>query len=232
MSPPTTEVWVAVGDSEAAGRGDVGDLSVVLPGYPPASGLRMLRTSETWRALAEPCADGAVPSVGVGPMGMFGYLRSLAIGREVAIVNCAIGGLKSSQWLPSSDPASPYAKCLARALPALSQDGAYLGGYLQYDGANDAVEAVCTWGANWEATHAALRAAIGQAPLVYTRLPAFVPTDMSYPTWSDVRAQQIAFATSGRTMVQAPEGPWREAYKLHLTTAGNYAVAQAYLQVV
>lgn len=227
-TPPTTEVWIAVGDSETAGVGDPADLVTVFPGY-PAAGLRMVRAGGLWTQLAEPCADGAWPPVGVGPSGMFGQMRSAQIGKPVCVVNCGVGGYKSSQWLPSSDPNSAYQRCLSRAMAALTYPGAYLGGYLLYDGANDATEAVCSWAANWDVTLPSLQTWIGPARTIYTRLPAFVPTDMAYPTWNDVRAQQAAWATSDRVMVQAPEGPWREAYKLHLTTAGNYAVAQSYL---
>lgn len=212
-----------------AGRGDPADLATVYPGYPSAD-LRMVRTGGEWEQLAEPCADGAWPPVGVGPAGMFAQTRSSQIGRPVCVVNCAIGGYKSSQWLPSEDPKSAYQKCLSRALAAITHEGAYLGGYLLYDGANDATEAMCNWAANWSVTLPSIQRWVGPAPVLYTRLPSTTPTDMAYPTWSVVRDQQDAWQAEGvRAMVQAPEGPWREAYKLHLTTAGSRVVADAFV---
>lgn len=230
MTPQrTTEVWVALGDSEMAGREDPAAAPV---GYPPLSGLKMFRTGGPYATLAEPCADGVYPPVGVGPGGMFAWQRSQYLGAEVCLVNCAVGGVKSSQWMPSESPSSLYRMALARAHAAITQPGCYLAGYLLYDGANDATEAVCTWSANWTTTLAALQAELGAARVVYTQLPPTEPTDMSYPTWDDVRAQQAAWASAQRAMVAAPDGPWREAYKLHLNMAGNVDLAGRYAALV
>lgn len=217
-----TEVFILLGDSKGAGRGDPADLVTVYPGYPSASNLFMFKTGGPWTNLVDPCADGTYPPVGVGPGGMFGYMRSLQTGKPVAIINCAIGGKKSSDWLPGT---SAYQMCLNRALPALTRAGSYLGGYLLCDGANDATDIVSNWSENWDLTFSKLMPILGFKTIYYTVLPETVPEDLPYPQWVATRDQQLAWQTQWQKYVLGPEGPWRESYKLHLNTAGEYIMS-------
>lgn len=226
IEPPTIEVWVAWGDSEMAGAADPATLASVAPGYPPASGLSMLRSGELWSPLSEPCADGAWPPVGVGPAGLFGWLRAQQRGGPVAIINLGVGGTRTDEWLPSQ---ALYRAQLPRAQAAVTRPGSYLGGFLQYIGANDAAAGMTDWTQNSSSTLAALYATLGVAPLLYAVLPPTVPTDVPYPTWAEIRAQQANWAAPLRVPASVPEGHWREPYKLHLDAQGNLLLAQAWL---
>jgi hypothetical protein len=87
-----------------------------------------------------------------------------------------------------------------------------------------------SWAANTRATLASLRAALGEGPCIVTRCCATVPTDLEYPGWEAVRADQLSVAADPDNVgVQAPDGPWREAYKLHLDGPANLALANLYL---
>lgn len=220
------------GDSEAAGANDPAGLAAAVPGYPPATGLYMLRSNEQWQSLVEPCADGAWPPTGVGPGGLFGELRRQQQGHDVAVINCGVGGTRTDQWLPSSDPTSLYQRCLRRAQAAVTRPGSYLGSFVIYIGANDAAAGMTSWAANVQATQAALQQELGVAPVFNVVLPFTVPTEpgVPYPTWEATRVAQLNWAAeAGRFAVQAPEGPWREVFKLHLSIAGNYDLAQRLL---
>lgn len=227
LEPPRVrEVWVALGDSEMAGKANPSTLPI---GYPPSDGtLWMLRSNSTWQQLSEPCADGAYPPVGYAGAGLAGWKRQQARGGEVAVVNCAVGSTKSNEWMPGT---AGYANIVQRARAAVAHPGCYLGGYILFDGANDAVDASPPYQSNWETTFQALDRDVGAGKKIITRLCPTVPTDMAYPSWSSVRSQQDALAAAApdRTIVQAPDGPWIEAYKLHLDGDGNQALADIYL---
>jgi len=229
VASASRDVWVCLGDSEMEGRADPVDVPV---GYPPLDGsLWMLRYFEpstywnAWSELTEPCnrsgtfADGK----GVGPAGLFGWLRSLRTSRETGVLNCAHGGRKSSEQLEGG---TYWSVNTPRIDAALSTPGARLAGYVLYDGANDAVDADPAYAANWTATLGAYVARYGSAPMIVTRLPTTVPTDGAYPSWESVRTQQAELAAAlGARLVDAPEGPWIEAYKLHLAIPGSLGVA-------
>jgi hypothetical protein len=106
-----------------------------------------------------------------------------------------------------------------------------MGGYILYDGANDATDASPSYQSNWETIFQALDRDVGAGKKIITRLCPTVPTDTSYPSWASVRTQQanLAAAAANRTLVQAPDGTWLEAYKLHLDSAGNQALSDIYL---
>lgn len=206
-----------------------GELAEVPPGY-PSTDLYMLRTDEQWRNLQEPCADTGTPSAGVGPAGLFGWLRSKKIGKPVAVINCGVGNTRTDQWLPGS---ILYQTALARAQAAITRPGSYLGGYIVYIGANDAAAGRTSWADNTQAMLEDLQKQLGVGRVLVVVLPTTVPTDAAYPTWAASRTAQLSWASAPRrSAVQAPEGPWREDFKLHLTTAGNLELAQRLLDAL
>lgn len=215
---------VAWGDSEIAGAADPAELASVYPGYPSPVGLSMFRGDRQWRPLAEPCADGVWPPVGVGPAGMFCHLRRASTGLDHCVVNGGVGGTTSEQWLPGQ----PLFEALARrAKAAVTREGSTLAYYLLYSGANDAAAGSSAWAANSLATLAALYARVGVAPVVYAILPPTVPQDVPYATWPVIRTQQQSWASGSRVGCDVPEGHWREWYQLHLDCEGDYLLAQA-----
>jgi hypothetical protein len=229
------DVWLAVGESGTAGVGNPADLAAVYPGYPQSTLYMMRTTLLQWQSLSEPCADGSYPPVGVGPMGMFGGLASAArSNRQVAIINAGVGSTRSDQWLPN-DASNLYKNALARILPASARPNATFRGFLHFDGLNDAAfTASPAWAANWSTIESTFRAELGARatgkPWIYVRVFQNAPTDLAYPGFASVVSQQLAWATANRIMVTPPEGPWREEPQhVHLSTAGNYTLAQSLL---
>jgi hypothetical protein len=230
---PTQDVWLCIGDSEMVGANDP---ATGLPvGYPPTDGsLLMIKDDLLLAQLTEPCnGAGLYPPSGTGPAGLFGWYASQAHGgRKTVVINAGVGGTRTDQWLYSTSPTSNYQKALARIRTALAIPGAQFRGILWYIGANDAAySATPDWGGNSTLTMTAMKADIGPAangkPVIFTRLPATVPTDVAYPGWAYVRAAQNNWAIANeQILAQAPEGPWREAYNLHLAPAANIVLAR------
>jgi hypothetical protein len=200
------EVWISVGDSEMQGSG----LITEMPGFfPPADGtLYMVRDfAASVTELAEPGPGG------VGPDGMFAWYRQRQIPtKKVLSVQCGVSGTNSTHYLPDVNPVSMHQKVIAAAALALSQPGAYLGGFLLYGGANDGSLGSPAWGTNWTTTFTAWRAAIAGAasvPILYAQLPAGTPHVNYSTSWNTVRTQQAAWAAADRIMfVVDPAGPW------------------------
>jgi len=230
VAPATRDVWICLGDSEMEGRADP---ATAPAGYPPLDGslwmLRAFTPVSYWDAyseLSEPCnVAGAYSSdlKGIGPAGLFGWLRAQRTGRETSALNCGHGGRRSSEQVYGG---SYWHSNTLRIDAALRTPGTRLAGYVLYDGANDAVDASPAYADNWTATISAYVARYGLAPIVVTRLPTTVPSDGPYPSWESVRTQQAQLAVVlGALLVDAPEGPWIESYHLHLSAPGSLDVA-------
>jgi hypothetical protein len=232
---PPTDVWLGIGDSETAGRGKLSEAPV---GYPPVDGSLLMFKSVAagFQTLDEPCGDGVDAENGVGPVGLFGWLAAQETGRVTCAINAGKGGSLTSQWLPGT---AHYLDALGRAQVALSRRNTTFRGFVAYIGANDAAfTAPTVLASNWTSTVNGLRAAIGAAatgkPVAIVQMPPTVPTDTSYPEWANCRTDIIAYdtASADNLLVAHEDGPWREAYKLHLTTSANYALAIKILAAV
>lgn len=234
---PPTDVWLGVGDSEMSGRGK---LSEAEAGYPPEDGSLLMFKSVAlgFQTLEEPCGDGVDAENGVGPMGLFGWLVAQETGRVTAIINAGKGGSTTTQWLPGT---ANYADAVARAQVALSRRNTTFRGFGAYIGANDAALVDPTvFEDNWSTTMTAMRAAIGSAatgkPIAIVKLPPTVPTEpgFDYSEWANVNADIDAFValSADHLSIAAEDGPWREAYNLHLKTVANYAIAGRMLTAV
>ncbi len=225
--PYQPEVWLFLGDSTCAGVGLTADEPV---GYPPAdSTLWMIKDDMIMTQLAEPCGSG-VGATGVGPAGLFAWYRQQRVGGTVLALNCGIGGRVSANWAQGQ---AIYNNALARVRRALAWPGAVLRGFVCCDGANDAFLAggASSWRTNWTANEAALRSDIGAAatgvPWFYERLPPTAAVYASFPSWSAVLADQLAFQSSTHIMIQRADAwSWVAGEeRVHLTTAGEVSNA-------
>lgn len=227
-----SEVWVCLGDSEMAGRGEYAGYPAQ---YPPANSHDVLMVHGTIPGfvegalgnvpISEPTGVGALTKVGAA--GFWAWKRQQRAGGRIRIVNAGRGSATSTLWLKANG-SQYYENAVLRAKAALRQPRATLGGFVLWDGANDALSASPPWQTNWTATLANLRTDLGApaAPIYLIRYPATVPTDQAYPSWTTLRAT-IGAAPFASGIADAPEGPWVEAYKLHLDTAANWIAAQA-----
>lgn len=214
---------MGLGDSEMDGRGLLEDAPV---GYPPTDGSLLM--------VKDPAA-GAVPLQEplshawqrMGPLGLFGWKRLAAVDSEtsVCVVNGGVGGSKSSEYLPGS---GHFNNLVAKARAALNVNGASLAGIVLFNGLNDAtVSPAPDWEANSAATIAALKQELGDAPVFVVRYPATVPLGGGpYPSHAELR-DVIGSASFADEVIDAPEGPFVEAEKVHLATSANEVVAES-----
>lgn len=207
-----------------SGRGKLGDVATVFPGYPGAD-LWIMRGGLAWEPLAEPTGDGAP---GVGPAGFFAAVWGEACGAEVGLINTGLGGRRSYEWLPDH-AGGLYRKTVDRARAALASEDVdvELAGFLHFDGLNDAAEAVEPhWNENWTAVEAALRAELDapDVPWLYANIDG---APVAYQQTAAVLDQQRGWQSDARIMVDLPPGPWLDGS--HLATAGSYALAERFL---
>ncbi|HEY3499307.1 MAG TPA: SGNH/GDSL hydrolase family protein [Polyangiaceae bacterium] len=221
-------VWLGIGDSEMGGRGDIKDAPAEY--QLPHDGMWMVRSVGAGiEPYGEPCGDGYAASAGVSPIGLFGWMDWRRTGVSTVVVNAGAGGSKTEQWVPGQ---MQYERAVANVRHALSRTNTTLAGTVVFIGANDAaLYETPPWLANTRITLERLGKAIGAQwagkPVVIVQLPATVPTGAPYPGWASTRAQiQQLAAEDGYPLIQAPEGPWRESYGLHLATQGNVVVAE------
>ncbi len=239
-----------VGESCARGRSSV----VGLPGgYPPASGAIYAWTGEDTTlalpAIEQPVytygvdgilnSDSGTPGVGPGGLAAW-YLQTAESGASVWLsVNCGKGSTTSTNWNGSTtNTGVVLGATLARVrrvqdvAESLGKSVQWVGIYID-QGVNDATSASPTWDTNWSAIETTLRAEplLASVPIVYRKEPALVPTDVSYPGWSTVRAQQEAWqksSTPKRIMVSIDPLPdYVEAAKVHPGTVANAQIGSA-----
>lgn len=230
--PPAMEIWLAIGDSETAGRAATG----FDPGLVPTDG-SVLTWDWTTSAFVTAEETNSRQAAGTSWTAIFGAYRQARVGGTVAVINAGQGSSTSDEWLPSSlviysGSTNLYTWALAAITQALSDNpGATFAGFLQYDGANDAALATPAWHTNWATTHAAFRAAIAgaaSAPLIYSQLPDLTPTLGTIVTWGTVRSQQAGYASASNLMIEVSRwGSWRPSteYGIHGEIVTNQVVA-------
>lgn len=214
-------MWLGVGDSEMAGRGNVP--ASYPAGYPPAAGsVWTIRSNGLITPLAEPTGDDGNPTLGDSPLGFWASARSTRTGRKIILVNNGRGGQRTSAFLPGAGT-NYYEQGRERVRVALRQPGAYFAGTVYFGNLNDATDDPSNHKASVVALKAALDVDFGAAPMWSIRPPAAVPTDGAYATHAQMRQDHLDLVAEGvlEGAVDASEGPWREPTKLHLQTYGN-----------
>jgi Carbohydrate esterase, sialic acid-specific acetylesterase len=240
----TRVIYLAMGESGMQG------ISVTTPlpsGYPPADGsVWTLNDEFEWVYPTEPLAAGGTYPVdsqfsgatGMGPAGQFAWRRQQALGSgyEVGILLCAKGGSTTTLWTTNYELRTSYAGgAAARLTRALMEPGTVFGGFLWDIGINDSKFAPpSVWTTNMNTLMAFLRAAVpatANAPVYYSRLFTAVPTDMAYPSWAAVTADQNAWESASvpkRIKVVDEPTDWDDSGHAHRGPLGNDQFAQAY----
>lgn len=227
-NPTPIDVWVGLGESHMAGRGDIADAE---PGYEPGPQLMMLKAGGWWETLVEPTSDdvAVTPDNGVGPLGLFGWEALKVTGRLTGIINCGVGGSTTPAWLPGQ----PFlSNALDKIAIGMSRRNATFGGFLTFIGNNDARSVSPTvWKANWTATMNEVRAHLGSRatdkPELVLRLSVRVPgAGAPYPEWANVRADRAAYIAENALAleVEGEEGMLDDG--IHYSTAENQLYAE------
>lgn len=127
---PELRIFLLMGQSNMAGRGDLGDL-------PPIEddSIRMFRDGE-WLRAVEPLHQDKPEGIGAG-LGMSFAARLLEQDPEdpVGLVPCAVGGTGLDRWLPGADLYTRAMDMAGRARPA-----GRLCGALWHQGENDSAD--------------------------------------------------------------------------------------------
>lgn len=199
------------------GRGLISGLPV---GYPP-------NDTSLWTVnyngiaqvhLVEPSGTG----LGVGPFGMFGWLKAQETNISQCVINGGRGGAHTSQWLPGTEF---YNSLVSRVNTALNETGTIAKRFLIYIGPNDALEASPNWIGNIQTTLAALRLLYGALPAIIVRLAVDPPIPAG--TWTVVAAQIESIQDAQHRLVTPPSPPNLDG--LHHSTEQNYVIAQRVL---
>lgn len=212
-------VVFAIGESGMHGRGDPAEVADLLPDYPPADGVSLIRLDLTVEPLAEPTGDN---SPGVGPAGFFAAMLHDECSVDVVLANVGLSGRRSDEWLPGTPL---HDRALSRLRGAMALTGAELWAVIHFDGLNDAAYGPPSWDEHWTETEAAIREEAGapDAPWIYAHA---VGAPTQYEHMPAVLEQQEAWQSEHRIMVELPEGPWKDGS--HLATAGSLELARRY----
>lgn len=222
----TAEVWLGIGDQEMEGYGSPLELP---EGYPPTDGsLRCVDAAMHVVQAKEPCGRS---ESGVGPLGLFGWHRSRAIGKPVIVVNAGARGLRSDDWKPADQV---YKEALARLDVALAEPNTRFAGVVHCDGVENAIDDRPTWLSDWNLSENAMRWDIGGSapagvPWIVRRLSTRYLDGVAMPALASVRTDQSMFvhADSRRILVEEWDGVYVE-----LPTKGQDRLARMMVEAL
>lgn len=237
-------VLAGIGQSNIGGRGTIGDLT---GSEFPNSGRcysydnngpvgtpngTTNPCAEPWdvntgQAAVFPATDDA--STGVGPMvRMADRIAATLTQREVGVIPCAIGNTNSYVFSTSHNftvTSNQYSECEARIAQTAIGSDSELGGFVVYQGENDAILASSEadeWDYRWQAYVEAYRDFTGRRdiPVFVVVLPV-TPGSSSGPEHATVRARQLLACAKLDycTLVQAPTDYMADG--IHQTTAAQ-----------
>lgn len=138
------DVFIALGQSNMAGRGSVSEL----PSWFPRNSQKLFRFNpfrEDWESATEPMqlADDPIYAVnadrkkgGVGPSLSFADAMAEKLAQDVGIILCARGGTGIDAWSKTEDPILLYNSLLHRALHSIYRGGE-IKGLIAYLGESD-----------------------------------------------------------------------------------------------
>jgi hypothetical protein len=188
--------------------------------------------------------DSGTPGMGPGGIACW-YLQEDDPGSAWLYVGTAKGSTTSVNWNGSATAANGLLGATLSRKRRIDEIAAQYGRTVAWQaiyidqGINDGALAAGTsaWATNWSAIETVLRAEPGFAtiPIVYRKEPTLVPTDTSYPCWSDVRTAQDGWQAGSvpkRIMVNIdPLAGYVEAGNVHPNGPANedigFAVAAA-----
>jgi hypothetical protein len=219
--PEPFEVWIGVGDALMAGHGETDGMPAAYLAYLQTGRLTMVRAADDGIVpLAEPTSPEAA---GSGVMGLWAWKHSVRTGKRVCVVNGGVSRASAADMAPGSDA---FVALQERAMVALSNPLATLGGYVLLGGLEEAKEGGhLEWMANAGVLIAdGLVAGIGNARTWGIRLPPNSPPGVRYPSYDAVR--DTMYRVPGVYAVSDASGGWT-ADGLGLTLSGNLATAEA-----
>jgi hypothetical protein len=242
----TRQVIVALGQSNMAGRGVVGDIADQDVTFPNRGDVWIYDNNGpigtpngTTNPAAEPVDDDTGQSTvfpvsddsatGVGPMlAMANRLAELWPNKEIGVIPCALGGTEAGEWTWTRGVNNfLWGECETRwAESAIGTGTAEIAAAVIYQGEQNAQTAfeASTWRYQWASACEGIRDSIGErdVPCVFVRLPATPPEPAgSYTEWANLRAEQatICDLLDHCAVVDAPDGPWTDT--VHLATSAQ-----------
>jgi hypothetical protein len=195
-TPPTAPVRAAPIVFVLAGQSNMEGFGLPVPVETPDARVRDLTDGD------KPAVDPLGDAPGVGPGRSFGLtLVDGGAAAEVGLVNCAVGGSRLDDWLPTAPAAtSLYDACLNSVKAALVRVGGRLGGVLFMQGETDArwSNPSARWGASFAAFVAGIRRDLDAPalPVVVGRI-----RQVAKYAWKVRRAQLTAAKTLPKVAV-------------------------------
>lgn len=229
-SSVAVDVWLIIGDSEAAQGGSTGG---PLPNFfPPPAGTNVLyEVNQTTYAVEELSLPSGTPVAQWGIAGPLAWYRYRQTGRKQIVCDCAVSGTTSSYFKSGQ---AGYTRATTSVSAALAEPNTRLVGIVIYSGANDASAASPIWDTNWTQALSDLRSGIGSAatdtPVVFIKLPPGLPVAPYNTSWTTVRTQQDGWASAvapTRTKIDQIDGAsWGDIQYVHLDGQGVDETAQ------
>lgn len=236
ISTPVRNIFILAGESDMSGRGLLSEL----PTFPNAHRVKVFSNAWEWVDGIEPVDNpaGQLDTVsldataGASPGMSFGNaLAALRPSMEIALVPCARGGSRMTDWSRNLSRSTLYGSMIARA-----QEAAHTGpikGVLWFQGKNgseDEAEAEA-WDENCRQLIADVRSDLGtpNLPFVVTVMNTMATEDAPYQ--DAIQAAQLDMDLPGTAVVDARDLPHDMDAARHLTTEGlallgvRYAIA-------
>jgi len=228
QNPSSTWIIPIMGQSNASGRGEnkvqVSDPNVLMFG-----------NDYIYRVAIEPSDihTNQVDQVSMDTNAGYGFATTLAKiiqdanpDKTVVIVQCAKGGSALREWQRSYADDTLYGSCMKRIRATLGNVVMVAFSQGETDAQNYADAIIWEW--QFVQIVNALRADIGNVPVVYTQLGAYNGSE-TFPYWNIVKQQQAMVNISCVSMVVTDDLPM--AFP-HYTTSGYDVIGQRMAQAV
>jgi hypothetical protein len=202
--------FVLAGQSNMAGSGPIGEQSA------PRNNHVTVWSPHGWITAIDPLGYG---DPGTEPAVPFADAIYRATGRNVRLVQCAVGATALSVWLPHG---SMYESCRQRVRAA---GVTTVSGVLFFQGEEDAVSAdlASTWAARFGGFVAGVRADFHRKllPIVFAQI-GHAAGDQ-FPAWNTVKAQQASYSAPVVAMIRTDDQP-QQPENVHFTTAAYQVI--------
>lgn len=205
------DLFLLIGQSNMAGRGVIEAEDKV-----PFPRVFTLTKEETWVPAVEPIHFDRPDRLGTGLGRSFGHVMAeMAPGRKIGLIPAAMGGSALDEWKPGG---KLYSDAVRRAKAGMKNGK--LRGILWHQGEADSgkLELIRSYQQRWLAVMAALRAELGDVPIVVGELGQFLYTreKKDYPLARLMNEQLALLAVSGsRVAFVSSEGLKHKGDELH-----------------
>lgn len=218
------ELFLLIGQSNMAGRGVIEEQD-----KQPIDRVFMLTKEETWAPAVEPIHFDRPDRLGTGLGRSFARtLAGLAPGKKIGLIPAAMGGSALDEWKPGG---KLYTDAVRRAKAGMKNGK--LRGILWHQGESDAgkLELARTYQERWLAVMKALRAELGDVPIVVGELGQFLYTreKNEYPYARIINEEQAKLAVNGaRVAFVSSQGLGHKGDVLHFDSPSLRELGRRY----